>query len=188
MLILVKKLGRDPKKTIYRAIGLFQCSFCGMIIKKRTDTTAASCGCHLTTRPIIHGDCGTRLYRIWQGIKSRCNSKTSSGYKYYGGRGIKVCKEWGNYQHFKQWALASGYKDCLEIDRKNTDNDYCPSNCRFITHAENSRNRRNQKLNREKVRRIRVEMSKGADPYVLAKEFEVTQHHILAVTRGDRWA
>lgn len=41
-----------------------------------------------------HGMYKTHLYYVWHGIKSRCYTPTTSGYKYYGGRGIVVCEEW----------------------------------------------------------------------------------------------
>jgi len=68
---------------------------------------------------------------------------TSKDYKNYGGRGIKSCMEWEDYISFKKWALSAGYKEGLTIERKNTNGDYCPDNCAFVTMAENNRNKRN---------------------------------------------
>ena len=63
--------------------------------------------------------------------------------KYYGARGIRVCDEWKTGSKlFKEWALANGYKEDLTIDRINVDGNYEPSNCRWITQAEQNRNRR----------------------------------------------
>lgn len=93
-----------------------------------------------------HGEAGwenkrcSRLYEIWLGIKSRCYRKDNIGYSRYGGRGIKVCDEWKfDYLNFKAWAVNNGYADNLTIDRINNDGDYDPSNCRWITRAENTR-------------------------------------------------
>lgn len=86
-----------------------------------------------------HGYHGSRVYRLWASIKKRCNNKSAANYKYYGGRGIRMCKAWqDNPKAFCDWALKNGYKQGLEIDRKNVDGNYCPSNCQFITHKENS--------------------------------------------------
>lgn len=46
---------------------------------------------------------------------------------------------WLNYETFKTWAMENGYGDHLSIDRKDSDKDYCPDNCQFITKSENSR-------------------------------------------------
>lgn len=91
-----------------------------------------------------HGDTGTRLHRIWQNMKARCYRKSAREYENYGGRGITVCDEWRNsYENFKEWALNNGYAEDLTIDRINTDGNYCPENCRWITNKEQQNNKRN---------------------------------------------
>lgn len=96
-----------------------------------------SCGCHREKRK------GTRLYSIWQGIKSRCYNPNTTHYNKYGGRGIVMCDEWKNdFLLFKQWALLNGYKDNLTIDRVDVDGNYEPTNCRWATMVTQSNNRR----------------------------------------------
>jgi hypothetical protein len=94
----------------------------------------------------VHGDCRkkktARLYRTWADMKARCNIKSSTSYKYYGGVGIAVCEAWSEYVPFREWALANGYLDTLEIDRTDPDGDYHPGNCRFVTPFENRSRRR----------------------------------------------
>ena len=82
-----------------------------------------------------------RLRCIHDHMKQRCSNKNNTVYHCYGGRGIKVCKEWQEYLPFKKWSLENGYKDNLQIDRINNDGDYAPDNCRWITITEQSRNR-----------------------------------------------
>ena len=85
----------------------------------------------------------SKLYRTFSGMLDRCRCKTTTGYKNYGGRGIKVCDEWvGNYMAFMEWALANGYKEGLELDRIDVNGNYCPENCRWITHKQNNNNTR----------------------------------------------
>ena len=38
-----------------------------------------------------HGGKGTRLWSIYNGMKSRCYNPNVPAYDYYGGRGIRVC-------------------------------------------------------------------------------------------------
>lgn len=82
-----------------------------------------------------------RLYRIWKGMKDRCYLQSSKHFDRYGGRGIKICKEWkSNYVVFKEWALQNGYNDTLSIERKNIDKDYEPSNCCWIPLSMQNKN------------------------------------------------
>ena len=106
-----------------------------------------SCGC--LSKEIKEKAIKTkRLRGIYQGMKERCYNKNSNGYKNYGGRGIKICKEWEeSFDNFYKWAIENGYNrdakfgECT-IDRINNDGDYEPRNCRWITLKEQSKNKR----------------------------------------------
>ena len=91
----------------------------------------------------LHGDTGTRLYRIYKSMKCRCYLTTHPTYKNYGARGISVCKEWlESYSSFKEWSISNGYDNDLELDRTDVNGDYSPSNCRWVSHYEQTLNRR----------------------------------------------
>lgn len=74
-----------------------------------------------------------RLMQIWRGMKQRCYSPNSEAYSYYGGKGVKICDEWLDFQVFQDWALSHGYQDNLTIDRHDANKDYCPENCSWET-------------------------------------------------------
>jgi hypothetical protein len=81
-----------------------------------------------------------KLCRCYHNILQRCYNPKNPDYKYYGNRGIFMCDEWRNdYMLFESWAMSNGYEAGLSIDRINNDKEYSPSNCRFISVAENSR-------------------------------------------------
>lgn len=88
-----------------------------------------------------HGGCGTRLYTIWLGMKTRTTNPKAINYNLYGGKNIKVCDEWKQFESFREWSLSNGYSDKLSIDRIDGDSDYCPENCRWVTMKEQQNNR-----------------------------------------------
>ena len=93
--------------------------------------------------PEKHGLCKHPLNIVWCGMKERCNNPNSENYKWYGGRGIRVCEEWNNnFYSFYTWAINNGWEKGLELDRQDNMKDYCPENCKWITHKQQCRNRR----------------------------------------------
>ncbi len=85
-----------------------------------------------------HGNCGSRLYGIWLHVRARIYGSNAHCYKWYGGRGVKLCPEWDNYIVFRDWALSNGYNDNLTIDRVDNNGHYEPKNCQWITRSQNS--------------------------------------------------
>lgn len=77
-------------------------------------------------------------------MRSRCKIGNTSYVKdCYVNRGVTVCQEWAtSYEAFRDWALANGYAETLEIDRERNDQGYSPGNCRWVTHKQNMRNTR----------------------------------------------
>lgn len=108
-----------------------------------------SCGCGVSKSTIkrntTHGGTGTRLYTIWLSMRKRCTNSKEKDYQYYGAKGIKISSEWSTFDTFRDWSLSHGYDDSLTIDRIDVNGDYCPSNCRWITFAEQCRNRTNNR-------------------------------------------
>lgn len=139
-----------------RGYSVCQCD-CGNVTTIRNDSlkkgTTKSCGC--ITKEIArtgdhrrtHGMHGSRLYRIWLAMKTRCNNPNTKRFKDYGGRGITVCEEWtgkDGFIHFHDWSILNRYSDELSIDRINNDGNYAPDNCRWATCKEQNSNKRKQ--------------------------------------------
>lgn len=134
----------------YRSYWRCKCDCGGEKITYAANLTSGnikSCGClhneALIKRSVTHGESASKLYRVWATMLQRCTNSETVSYPNYGGRGISVCEEWHKYETFRDWAVMSGYEEGLQIDRINTNGDYCPLNCRWVTRLENSRNKRN---------------------------------------------
>lgn len=87
-----------------------------------------------------HGWSKTPTYISWQAMRSRCRTLSNASYPSYGGRGITVCERWEVFENFLE---DMGERPGLdyEIDRIDPDGNYEPSNCRWLTRAENNARR-----------------------------------------------
>lgn len=108
-----------------------------------------SCGClyreRLGNRYRTHGESTSRgVYSIWASMRDRCNNPKNKAFPHYGGRGIKVCERWNDYEAFKS---DMGDRPAgMSINRINNDGDYCPENCKWATTAEQANNKRSNRL------------------------------------------
>jgi hypothetical protein len=87
----------------------------------------------------------TLLYAVWSNMKQRCNNPNSTHYKYYGGRGIKVCERWMTFKNF--YDDMSPRPEGLTLDRTNPDGNYEPDNCRWVTRSVQAYNKRMRNKN-----------------------------------------
>lgn len=108
---------------------------------------------------VKHDMSRTRIYKIWIGMKARCNNPKAVPYPYYGAKGIRVCDEWqdkqNGFMNFYQWSLKNGYSDALSIDRIDPTGDYEPNNCRWA-----DRNVQNMNLGKKPGRSGYIGISK----------------------------
>lgn len=84
-------------------------------------------------------------YRSWLAMRQRCSNRRTVGWADYGGRGIKVCPRW--QQSFAAFLADMGPKPSVKhsIDRKDTNRDYTPENCRWATKLDQARNCRSNR-------------------------------------------
>lgn len=150
-LTVIKQCGRSKDRHI-----IWECVCdCGNIVKvssnQLTTGHTKSCGCiqkeSVRKSRYVHGDRDSRLYSVWKSMKKRCENPNCKSYKYYGAKGVRVCKEWHDYSAFKEWALSHGYDENADrgkctIDRINPYGNYEPNNCRWVGMDVQNKNKR----------------------------------------------
>lgn len=148
-------------------------------LTRLTTGETSSCGClqaelrsqgphktHGATVGFTAGGKLPKLYRVWVKMRSRCNDPNAQNYRWYGAKGIKVCDLWNDsFPAFEKWARDNGYADGLEIDRIESDDDYRPGNCRWVTKRQNIRNRDMAWDDELDARLVAYAASQGMNPY-----------------------
>lgn len=107
-----------------------------------------SCGCLalecVAERSTVHGHARpgkiTTTYRSWTSMKRRCNAPNNQNYRYYGARGIKVCARWTVFENFLK--DMGERPDDTSLDRKDSNGNYEPENCRWANSATQAKNKR----------------------------------------------
>jgi hypothetical protein len=82
----------------------------------------------------------TREYGIWLGMRQRCNNSSNKLYRYYGGKGVKLCARWNTFADFLA-DMGPCPSALHSIDRIDSNGNYEPSNCRWATKKEQVRNK-----------------------------------------------
>ncbi len=110
-----------------------------------------SCGCYKKEITVKthkrHGAYKDPLYKVWSAAKRRCNSPDDPSYKNYGGRGIKMSKEFQeSFEAFRDH-LGPKPSPAHTVDRINNNRGYKRGNLRWATRAEQIRNQRPRSIN-----------------------------------------
>jgi hypothetical protein len=102
-----------------------------------------SCGClsreTASLRTRTHGQSKTPTHNTWMSMHCRCRTPKQVCFRYYGGKGIRVCDRWSGENGYINFLADMGEKPGKgwSIDRIDPSKDYEPSNCRWLTLTEN---------------------------------------------------
>lgn len=114
-----------------------------ILLKDILSGKTQSCTClQRENKYTTHKMTGTTEYRIYNNMISKCYRKNGKSYKYYGARGIRVCKRW--LDKFENFYLDMGDRPSLKhsLDRINNNGNYEPNNCRWATAIQQAANKR----------------------------------------------
>lgn len=105
-----------------------------------------SCGCLVEElrgkSTLKHGKSGTKTFKIFHGMRARCNIPSATHFENYGGRGIKVCERWSGDHGFQNFLSDMG--ECPpehSIERRDPNGDYTPDNCFWMLKSKQVHNR-----------------------------------------------
>lgn len=176
-----------------KTLGLFSCSCGGSLIIKTLKVfngNNKSCGC--LQKEVIgnarrkHGQSEAKEYRIWKHMRGRCNNPSNHSYKWYGARGITICKEWDDFKVFHK--DMGSCPDGGSIERLDVNGPYCASNCIWKPHKYQGRNTRTNVLDMEKASTIRAMKKEGKTMAAIAEEFNTSKSCINHVIQRRTWA
>ena len=109
---------------------------CGCLGQERARTNGFKNATHGHTRGGKSSE-----YRTWLNMRRRCEDHRRAVFKYYGGRGIKVCAEWSDFAAFLRDMGPRPFPKAT-IDRIDVNGHYEPHNCRWATWKQQQQNKR----------------------------------------------
>lgn len=114
-----------------------------------------SCGCgkarHIRERLSTHGLTRSPEYFAWRNMINRCENPKVKEFKWYGGRGIRICRRWRRGEEgsggFECFLADVGLRPSPEhsLDRLDNDSGYEPGNVRWASGEDQQNNRRNNR-------------------------------------------
>lgn len=107
-----------------------------------------SCGCLNIDKMVLRftrhgqtkGNVRTGVHASWHDMIQRTTNPNNSAWKNYGGRGIRVCTEWLEFENF--YAAMGSRPKGLTLDRIDNEKGYEPENCQWTDRRTQNQNQR----------------------------------------------
>jgi hypothetical protein len=129
----------EERDQYYHRLYKARCSVCNTIVYKKLSVLRSKnkrCR-HAVEQIEIQDD---RIKRIFIKMKQRCFNPSDKNYRHYGGKGVSICDAWLSHPIlFEEWSLNNGYTEQMTIDRLDSNGNYCPENCQWVTATDNAR-------------------------------------------------
>jgi hypothetical protein len=124
----------------------------------------------------------SKLYRVWANMWKRCSYPGATDFAYYGGRGIGVCKRWRSFETFlaDMGVPAPG----MTLDRKNSDRDYSPRNCRWATRREQQATTRRSTAIRRLLPQVEKLLARGVAARAIAERLRLSRTTVYRIKNG----
>lgn len=127
------------------------------------------------------------LHDRWRSMRRRCKPGSSKA-KYWGDRGIRVCKEWDdNFLVFFHWSMGSGFHPDLTLERLDGDKNYYPDNCMWATWEDQNRNKKTLVLNEDKVSEIKWLLEQKKSHTAIGLHYGVSRFCINQISYNANW-
>lgn len=137
-------------------------------------------------RTYKHGMINTPTYSSWHGMKTRALNPNSTNYKYWGGRGIRICDRWLDFRNFLE-DMGERPKG-MSLERIDNEKGYNPENCKWATKQEQFFNRRDTKVNARKVEEMRKLYAEGGiTQKELGKRYEIDESQVSRIVNNKAW-
>jgi len=141
------------------------------------------------------------LHRTYEGMIERCCYEKAKRYHRYGGRGITVCDRWARKSDKKAsgfWAFVEDMgprPEGFTLNRVDNDGPYCPENCEWASHDEQTENKDQARgarvgsaiLTEEAVRAVRRSHQSGSTIAEIARAHAVSWATISDICKGRTW-
>lgn len=125
------------------------------------------------------------IYGCWRNMIDRCENSRNKKYRIYGKRGISVYPEWKSFDLFYNWAISSGYKEGLTLDRINSNLGYNPVNCRWISLSDNSAITSKNVLTYDLAIKIHNLHNKGFSQRLIASKLNISKRPVQTILDGS---